>query len=44
MALIATASPLFALPLTYLINKEKISKKGFLGIILAILGVVIILI
>ena len=44
MALIATASPLFALPLTYLINKEKITKKGFLGVILTILGVLIILI
>jgi drug/metabolite transporter (DMT)-like permease len=44
MALIATASPLFALPLTYLINKEKISKKGFLGVILTILGVLLILI
>jgi drug/metabolite transporter (DMT)-like permease len=44
MALIATASPLFALPLTYLINKEKISKKGFIGVILTILGVLIILI
>jgi drug/metabolite transporter (DMT)-like permease len=44
VSLIASASPLFALPLTYLVNKEKISKFGFAGVILTILGVVIILI
>ncbi|MFX1304623.1 MAG: DMT family transporter [Promethearchaeota archaeon] len=44
VALIASASPLFALPLTYFVNKEKISKFGLIGVILTILGVVIILI
>lgn len=44
MALIASASPLFSLPLTYLVNKEKISKYGFIGVILTILGVILILI
>ncbi len=44
VSLIATASPLFALPLTYFINKEKISRFGLIGILLTILGVVIILI
>ncbi len=44
MSLIATASPLFALPLTYIVNKEKVSKQGFIGVILTILGVVIILV
>jgi len=44
VALIASASPLFALPLTYFVNKERISKYGFIGVILTILGVVIILI
>jgi drug/metabolite transporter (DMT)-like permease len=44
VSLIATASPLFALPLTYFINKEKISRFGFIGVILTILGVAIILI
>ncbi len=44
LALIASASPLFALPLSYFINKEKISKLGFFGIILTILGVIIIII
>jgi len=44
MALIASASPLFALPLTYLINREKISKKGFLGVVITIIGVILILI
>jgi drug/metabolite transporter (DMT)-like permease len=43
MALIASASPLFALPLTYFVNKEKISKYGFIGVILTILGVILIL-
>jgi len=44
MALIASASPLFALPLSYIVNKEKISKYGFIGVILTIFGVVVILI
>jgi drug/metabolite transporter (DMT)-like permease len=44
MSLIATASPLFALPLTYFINKEKITKQGFIGVTLTILGVIIIII
>jgi len=43
VSLIASAAPLFALPLTYFINKEKITKWGFLGVILTILGVVVIL-
>ncbi|MFW9989379.1 MAG: DMT family transporter [Candidatus Odinarchaeota archaeon] len=43
VSLIASAAPLFALPLTYFINKEKITKWGFLGVILTILGVLIIL-
>jgi drug/metabolite transporter (DMT)-like permease len=43
VALIASASPLFALPLTYFINKETISKFGFVGVILTICGVVVIL-
>jgi drug/metabolite transporter (DMT)-like permease len=44
MSLIASAAPLFSLPLTYWLNKEKITKFGFLGVILTILGVVIIII
>lgn len=44
MSLIASASPLFSLPLTYLINKEKITKIGFLGVLLTVVGVVLILI
>lgn len=44
VALIASAAPLFALPLTYLINKETITKYGFVGVMLTILGVVLILI
>lgn len=43
IAILASASPLFALPLDYLINGEKISKKGFLGVILTIAGVIVIL-
>lgn len=44
MALIASACPLFALPLDYFINGEKITKKGFVGVILTILGVIVIVI
>ncbi|MFX0022584.1 MAG: DMT family transporter [Candidatus Hermodarchaeota archaeon] len=44
VSLIATASPLFALPLTYLVNKERISRFGFIGVIITILGVIVILI
>jgi len=44
VALIASASPLFSLPLTYFVNKEKISKFGFIGVILTIFGVIVILI
>ncbi|MFX1570321.1 MAG: DMT family transporter [Promethearchaeota archaeon] len=44
VALIASASPLFALPLTYFVNKEKITKWGFIGVILTVIGVMVILI
>ncbi|MFX1494733.1 MAG: DMT family transporter [Promethearchaeota archaeon] len=44
MSLIASAAPLFSLPLTYWLNKEKITKFGFLGVFITIVGVVIILI
>lgn len=44
MSLIASASPLFSLPLTHFINKEKITKFGFLGVVLTILGVIVIII
>ncbi|NVM16219.1 MAG: DMT family transporter [Candidatus Lokiarchaeota archaeon] len=44
MSLLASASPLFSLPLTYWLNKERITKYGFLGVISTILGVFIILI
>jgi len=44
MALISTAMPLFTIPFSYFINKEKLSKKGFIGVILTILGVILILI
>ncbi len=43
VALIASASPLFALPITYFINKEKITKWGFIGVFLTVLGVIVIL-
>ncbi|MFX1497238.1 MAG: DMT family transporter [Promethearchaeota archaeon] len=41
MSLIASASPLFSLPLTYWVNKEKITKIGFLGVLLTIIGVIL---
>jgi len=44
MSLIASASPLFSLPLTYWVNKERITKYGFLGVIITIIGVIIILV
>jgi drug/metabolite transporter (DMT)-like permease len=44
MSLIASASPLFSLPLTYFINKEKITTFGFVGVVLTILGVIVIII
>ncbi|MFW9948579.1 MAG: DMT family transporter [Candidatus Thorarchaeota archaeon] len=43
MSLIAAASPLFAIPLTYWVNKERLTKIGFIGVILTIIGVVILL-
>ncbi|MHA2288425.1 MAG: DMT family transporter [Promethearchaeota archaeon] len=43
MSLLATASPLFSLPLTYWFNKETITKYGFLGVISTVLGVIIII-
>jgi len=44
MSLISTALPLFTIPFSYLINKEKLSKKGYVGIGLTLIGVVLILI
>jgi drug/metabolite transporter (DMT)-like permease len=44
MSLIASASPLFSLPLTYWLNKERISKYGFLGVLSTILGVIVVMI
>jgi drug/metabolite transporter (DMT)-like permease len=44
MALIASANPLFALPISYLLNREKITLKGFIGVIFTILGIILILI
>ena len=44
MSLIASASPLFSLPLTYWLNKERISKYGFLGVVSTILGVIVVII
>jgi drug/metabolite transporter (DMT)-like permease len=39
MSLISTAMPLFTIPFSYIINREKISKKGFLGVIITLIGV-----
>jgi drug/metabolite transporter (DMT)-like permease len=44
MSLIAASSPLFALPVTWFLNKEKINLLGFMGVILTIVGVVLILV
>ncbi|MFX1570961.1 MAG: DMT family transporter [Promethearchaeota archaeon] len=39
MSLISTAMPLFTIPFSYGINKEKISKEGFLGVVITLIGV-----
>ena len=44
MALVASASPLFSLPLTYFINRERITKFGFVGVSLTIIGVILVVI
>jgi drug/metabolite transporter (DMT)-like permease len=44
MSLISTAMPLFTIPFSYFINKETLSKEGFIGVIITILGVVLIII
>ncbi|MFX1501074.1 MAG: DMT family transporter [Promethearchaeota archaeon] len=44
MSLISTALPLFTIPFSFLINKEKISKKAFFGVIITLSGVILILI
>ena len=44
MSLLASASPLFSLPLTYWLNKERITKYGFLGVLSTILGVIVVII
>lgn len=36
--------PLFTIPFSYIINKEKISKKGFSGVIITLIGVLILFI
>jgi drug/metabolite transporter (DMT)-like permease len=43
MSLISTAQPLFTIPFSYVINKEKLSKRGFLGIGLTLIGVMLII-
>ncbi|MFX0080591.1 MAG: DMT family transporter [Candidatus Hodarchaeota archaeon] len=42
MALISTALPLFTIPFSYIINKETLSKEGYIGVTITILGVVLI--
>jgi drug/metabolite transporter (DMT)-like permease len=44
MSLIAASSPLFALPVTWFLNKERINLLGLLGVIMTITGVVLVLI
>ncbi|MCG3226052.1 MAG: DMT family transporter [Candidatus Heimdallarchaeota archaeon] len=44
MSLIAAASPLFALPVTWFLNKERINFFGLFGVFMTIAGVVLVLI
>ncbi|MFX0000971.1 MAG: DMT family transporter [Candidatus Hodarchaeota archaeon] len=39
VSLISTAMPLFTIPFSYIINKERISKVGFSGVIIILIGV-----
>ncbi len=43
VAVVSTSLPLFSIPFSYFINKEKITKWGLLGILLTMGGVIIIL-
>lgn len=43
MSLISTALPLFTIPFSYLINKEKLSKRGFMGVGITLIWVILIL-
>ncbi|MFX1431789.1 MAG: DMT family transporter, partial [Promethearchaeota archaeon] len=43
MSLISTATPLFTIPFSYIINKEKLSIRGFVGVLITFIGVIIIL-
>ncbi|MEJ2250409.1 MAG: DMT family transporter [Candidatus Lokiarchaeota archaeon] len=43
LALISSANPLFSLPVSYGLNREKLTSKGFIGVILTIIGVILIL-
>ncbi|MHA2008029.1 MAG: DMT family transporter [Promethearchaeota archaeon] len=43
MSLISTAMPLFTVPFSYIINKEKLSKRGLLGVVITVFGVLVIL-
>lgn len=44
LSLLISALPLFTIPLAYFINKEKITKIEFIGILLTIFGVIVIII
>jgi uncharacterized membrane protein len=44
MSLLSASIPLFTIPFSYLINRERISKRSLLGVILTIFGVGLILI
>jgi len=44
LSVIWISSPLFSLPISWLLNKEKISLNGFIGIIITTIGVILVLI
>ncbi len=44
MSLIAASSPLFALPISWILNKERINLVGLFGVLLTIGGVVLVLV
>jgi drug/metabolite transporter (DMT)-like permease len=44
VSILWTASPLFALPISWVLNREKINKKGVVGVLITTSGVILLLI
>ena len=44
MSILLSASPLFSIPLTWIVNKEKINLGGFIGVVTTVAGVIVVII